>query len=104
MEMVSMKTDSDDAMPTSEYGYGLSINLTEDQVEALGLKENPPAAGSKVTLHAFATVTRVSQDADIDGDGDGVDVCLSFQITDLKVENTTGPSAATLLYGAKNGN
>ncbi|MEC5161714.1 MULTISPECIES: capsid staple protein [unclassified Janthinobacterium] len=101
MAMTNMKTDGNNCEPYSpnQYGYGLSISLTEAQVDALGLRANPPAAGAKVMLHAQAVVTRVAQEAEVEGKG-GVDVCLSFQITDLEVASADdGPSAATLLYG-----
>jgi hypothetical protein len=108
MAMTSMKTDDDRdcyPCPSNPWGYGLTISLTEDQVEALGLKNNPPPAGSTVGIQAIAIVTSVTQDADIDGvsgdgDNDGVDVTLRFQITDMEVTGaSTGPAPATMLYG-----
>jgi hypothetical protein len=104
MTITSMKMgDNDDcyASAPNPYGYGLRINLSEDQVEALGLKANPPAAGSKVGIRGLAFVCSVTTDADLDGDGDGIDVCLTLQITDLEVTSAgvDNTSAASLLYG-----
>ena len=104
--LTSMKTSESDAVEykPNPYGYGLCISLSEDQVEALGLKNNPPAAGSSVGLRAIAQIIRVEQNADVDGDGDGVDVCLALQITDLEVTPgaMSSQSAATSLYGGDN--
>lgn len=107
MAMASMKIEREDyATPISnDYGYGLCINLTEDQVEALGLKANPPAAGTKVGIRAIAQVVTVTQDADVDGDGDGIDVTLRLQITDMEVNASatgTNTQAASLLYSGDN--
>ena len=110
MTITSMKTeDGDDNYVCSgpnPYGYGLCIDLTEDQVEALGLKANPPKAGSKVGIRGMAFVRTVTTDADLDGDGDGIDVTFSLQITDLEVTPAgagTSADAATLLYGPGEG-
>jgi hypothetical protein len=106
MSMANMKTSESEISEykPNPYGYGLCINLSEDQVEALGLKNNPPAAGSTVGLRAIAQIIRVEQNADVDGDGDGIDVCLALQITDLEVTPgaMTSSSAATSLYGGDN--
>lgn len=108
MTIISMKTeDGDDCYDScgpNPYGYGLRINLTEDQVEALGLKANPPKAGSKVGVRGMAFVCMVTTNADLDGDGDGIDVCLNLQITDLEVTPEGAGSstdAAGLLYGTQ---
>lgn len=104
--LANMKTDGSevDYYKPNPYGYGLCINLSEDQVEALGLNANPPAAGSTVGLRAIAQVIRVTQDADLDGDGDGIDVCLALQITDLEITPgaMSSSTAATSLYGGDN--
>ena len=102
MTMVSMKT-KDEVCPVeaTSYGWGTCISLTEEQVEALGLKANPPKAGSSVGIRAIATIVTVTQDADADGDGDGVDVTLRLQITDMEVTpGATGSNAgaASMLY------
>lgn len=107
MGMVSMKIEREgyEAPSDNAYGYGLCINLTEDQVEALGLKTSPPAAGAKVGIRAIAQVVTVTQDADVDGDGDGIDVTLRLQITDMEVNASatgTNAQAASLLYSGGN--
>ena len=94
--MTNMKIDSPSSASSDCYGYGLRISLTEDQVEALGLKDNPPSAGSTVGIQAIATVTTVTQSAD--GDDDGIDVCLSFQITDMEVTPAASAVNTSLLY------
>ena len=102
---MKIENDGNPVCTGNSYGYGLRISLTEDQVEALGLKSNPPAAGSVVGLQCIATVVSVEQRADDtamggDGDGDGVDVSLSFQITDMEVTPTrTMADMARALYG-----
>jgi len=95
MGMVSMKTgdrmNECCAIADNPYGYGLCIYLNEEQVEALGLGKNPPAAGSTVSLRAIAKVVQVTQEADpgeevAEGESaSDVDVELRFQITDLEV-------------------
>lgn len=101
MALASMKVEGGDVAEykPNPYGYGLFIDLTDDQVEALGLNANPPPAGATVGLRAVAKVISVTQDADVDGDGDGVDVRLSLQITDLEVTPGASTPAANLLYG-----
>ena len=108
MTITSMKTSGDNCSPcceSNEYGYGLRINLTEDQVEALGLNANPPKAGAKVGIRGLAFVCSVEQR--VDGDEGDVDVCLSIQITDLEVTpaggSSTNETAATMLYGEGEG-
>ncbi len=102
MSLVSMKQgDSDQdccASSVNPYGYGLMINLSEDQVEALGLKDNPPRAGQQVGLRAIAIISTKTEDADLDKDGDGIDVRLSLQITDLEVVTEKAGDAAAKLY------
>lgn len=102
MGMVSMKVEGSGvtAMPDNPYGYGLCIYLNEDQVEALGLKDNAPKAGSSVALRAMAVIVSKTEDADLDEDGDGVDVSLRIQITDLEVlPQGSAPITGSMLYG-----
>lgn len=102
MAMANMKIEDEglEEYKPNPYGCGLTIYLTEDQVEALGLKDNPPATGSTVGIQAIAQVVTKSEDADIDGDGDGVDVRLTLQITDMQVTPQGYAVQATALYGA----
>lgn len=100
MAMVSMAVS--EAPEPNGYNQGPCVYLTEDQVEALGLKANPPAAGSPIGIRAIARVMSKTEDADIDGDGDGIDVRLTLQITDMEVTpGATGSNAgsASMLYG-----
>lgn len=108
MALVSMKTEGDgpESCAPNPYGYGLSICLTEEQVEALGLDKNPPAAGSSVGLRAIARVRTVTQRSDpaeevAEGESaDDIDVVLELQITDLEVtQERSAGSTADALYG-----
>ena len=90
------------------YGYGTCICLTEEQVEKLGLDKNPPKAGTRVSIKAFAVVKRVTTEYDpakeaAEGeDPEDVDVALELQITDLEVTAAGGRSqseSASMLYG-----
>jgi hypothetical protein len=107
MALVSMKQEREGdgyaVEADNEYGYGLSICLSEDQVEALGLKANPPAAGTVMNIRAIAQVVTVTQDADVDGDNDGIDVTLRLQITDMELTPGGSPDYASMLYGGSNG-
>ena len=106
--MVSMKVSSDDEVSEytpNPYGYGLCIRLNEEQVEALGLNSNPPAAGSTVGIQAVAIVRSVTQEADpseevAEGESaSNIDVCLELQITDMEVTPPQRTVDATKLYG-----
>ena len=109
--MISMKCGADYDYPSpadNPYGYGLEISLNEEQVEALGLDKNPPAAGSVLRITALVRVTRVTSESDpaeevAEGESaDDVDVRLSMQITDMQVDGSTARSdseLASLLYG-----
>jgi len=114
MAMVSMKVEREDKMAEvkdNPYGYGLTICLNEEQVEALGLNKNPPEAGSSVGIQAMATVRRVTRSVDAEEDmaegepADGVDTVLELQITDMGVTTPGRQSADTAgkLYGGENG-
>lgn len=105
--MVSMKTEDGDyeMSAPNPYGYGLTICLTEEQVEALGLDKNPPPAGSVVGIQAIAIVKRVTQESDpaeetAEGeDPSDIDVSLELQITDMEVTPAQKAVDASLLYG-----
>ena len=87
MALVSMKTDDSGCEPCSpsEYGYGLSINLNDDQCEALGIK-TPLAAGAVVMISARAFVRSATASVESDGDDKGPDVSMSLQITDMELK------------------
>lgn len=105
MAMASMKQkEGGGDMPicaqSNPYGYGLTICLSEDQVEALGLDKNPPKAGTQVGLRCIAIVQRVTQEAVTDRDDPAeIEVSLSLQITDMEVSGAPASSAA--LYETK---
>lgn len=106
MAMVSMNIPMEmQCVEDNPYGYGLRISLSEEQVEALGLESNPPAAGSQVGIRATARVVRLTQEADPSDEDKDVDVTLALQITDLEVIPNgvpNGPGFAQVLYGANN--
>jgi hypothetical protein len=105
MSLVNMKVTDDNNYPEASpnpYGYGLSINLSDDQCEALGIK-TPLAAGSVVSVQAIAVVVSATQSVDVDGDSDGPDVRMSLQITDMEIKGAGQPTqaeTASLLYGS----
>jgi hypothetical protein len=99
MSMVSMNVEREDYAQPMAPNYCPCIYLTEEQVEALGLKDNPPPAGGNVGIRAIARVVSKTEDADLDGDGDGIDVRLTLEITEMEVTRGSMPSAAAALYG-----
>lgn len=107
MALVSMKTERGDdlacCVESNPYGYGLTICLSEEQVEALGLDKNPPRAGTVVTIRAMASVRSVTQEADVEdaaeGEGAGsIDVRMSLQITDMEVTPASSVGSASAMY------
>lgn len=93
MEMVDMaikpsQADSlyacSPAPSCSPYPYGLRLNLNQDQLNALGIKDLPPA-GTTLNLQAVAVITRSSTE-DPDADGDVDYVCVEMQVTQLGLE------------------
>lgn len=101
MTMVSMKVERDDTPQpiADDYGYGLCINLDDDQVEALGIN-SPIKAGEVVTIKALAFVKRSEESIDGDGDGEdaGTELRLSLQITDMELSHDDGRSSAQKMY------
>jgi hypothetical protein len=95
MALVSMKTDDGmaEAPMSSPYGYGLCLHLSDDQCEALGIKQ-PLAAGAVVMLTARAFVREATARAEEDGDDKGPDVSLALQITDMEIK----PQAAGTFF------
>ena len=109
MKLIDLKTEAprDVPMPMGQepyYPYGTCLTLDQDQLEALGLTELPPA-GSAFTLEAKAIVRRSStEDPDVDGDVDSA--CVELQITHLGLEgeddksrSTRAKAKAAKLYG-----
>lgn len=92
MALVSMKTDEGMGMEAPEqspYGYGLCLHLSDDQCEALGIKQ-PLAAGSVVMIAARAYVKEATASAKEDGDDKGPDVRMTLQVTDMELKPQTG--------------
>lgn len=82
MPLVSMKTESGCCAPSVDsYGYGLCLDLNDDQCEALGITK-PLAAGSVVTLSAKAFVRSATESVE---EGEAPEVRLSLQITDMEI-------------------
>lgn len=94
-----------EAMPSTPYPYGLRINLNQEQLEALGYDELPPA-GTTLRIEAVGCVTRASSE-DPDADGDIDYLCVEIQITEMGLEeeaassgtDTDGDGRAGRLYG-----
>jgi len=99
MTMVSMKVESEEvAKPMGgNYGYGLCIDLNDDQVEALGIT-NPIKAGEVVTIKAKAFVKRSEESVEDDGDDSGTELRLSLQITDMELNHDDGRTGAQKMY------
>lgn len=103
MALVSMKVDQDsggECSPCSnEYGYGMSLYLSKEQCEALGITE-PLKAGQSVMIQARAFVMNATQSVEDDGDDKVPDVNMTLQITDLEVTPSKDSQAqASALYG-----
>jgi hypothetical protein len=114
MALVNMAIEDDTSLgdyTPNPYGYGLTICLTEEQCEMLGLNGKPPAAGSSVGIRAIAKVSRITQEYDpakeaAEGENpDDIDVRLELQITDLEITQAgqSADDSASLLYGDGNG-
>lgn len=79
----------------NRYGYGLQLNLDDDQCEALGIAK-AMSVGTKVTLSAMAIVVRSGECLESDGKG----VTVSLQITDMGMQAQGKQSdAAKMIYG-----
>lgn len=107
MAQESSTGSPDMAMPSglSPYPYGLRLNLNQEQLEALGYDELPPA-GTTVRIEAVGCVTRASSE-DPDADGDIDYLCVEIQITEMGLEeeaassgtDTDGDGRAGRMYG-----
>lgn len=64
-----------------KYPYGLSINLCDEVLEALGIK-NIPGVGQLLKMECVVEVCSVSQYENKEGS----DVSLSLQITEMALE------------------
>lgn len=103
MELKSLKLDSKQqeemkneamCMPEKEYPYGLRIELNEESIEALEMKELPQV-GSKMMIQAMVEVCAVNKYGDDE-------LNISLQITDMGIgEIKKGKSLAEILYSDK---
>lgn len=105
MAMVNLKQVNEhremETYKESEYGYGTTIDLDGEVVEALGLN-GALAAGQKVTIQAMGVVIRRSEEIEAGDDSDGKDTYVCIQLTDIDVKQQGKPdtaAAATMLYG-----
>lgn len=98
MKQVSMKREQEGDLCCADmnrYGYGLQLNLDDDQCEALGITKTMPV-GTRVSISATGLVTRSGECLEHDGKG----VTVSVQITDLGMQAQGKASdAAKILYG-----
>jgi len=105
MQMVDMtKVKSDDyAMPMSQ-DCCPCIYLSDEQVEALGIK-GMPAPGTAFTLQAHAVVTsmtaRAEEASEAATEGTAPDVSLSIKLVAMAMTpaGTTDSDRASVLYG-----
>jgi len=97
-KLVSMKREDetgDLCCDYNRYGYGLQINLDDDQCEALGITKTMPV-GTRVSVQAVGIVNRSGECLEADGKG----VTVSVQLTDLAMTAQGKASdAAKILYG-----
>ena len=98
LKLVSMKREDetgDLCCDYNRYGYGLQINLDDDQCEALGITKTMPV-GTRVSVQAVGIVNRSGECLEADGKG----VTVSVQLTDLAMTAQGKASdAAKILYG-----
>lgn len=97
-KLVSMRREDetgDLCCDWNRYGYGLQLNLDDDQCEALGITKTMPV-GTRVSIQAIGIVNRSGECLEADGKG----VTVSVQITDLAMTAQGKASdAAKILYG-----
>lgn len=102
MQMVAMQRSPESEGPSEvSYDERPCLYLTDDQVEALGIK-GIPAPGAVFTLHARCVVERVTAAAEEAGEkaeGKTPDVSLSLRLTDMALDGDR-PAPTTVLYGA----
>ena len=98
-KLVSMRREDERGemccVDMNRYGYGLQLNLDDDQTEALGIMKTVPV-GTRVSIQAVGIVTRSGECLE----EDGVGVNVSVQITDLAMSaQGKATDAAKILYG-----
>lgn len=99
-KLISMKRDAkdkrEDRMECApmeavqpDFPWGLVLHLDKDELEKLGMK-TMPAVGTKTTIQAKVTVTRVSQSAADGAKGSEEQRSVDLQITDLAIGEGKG--------------
>lgn len=99
MKMISMENVKEENSPMAltsssdkpKYPYGLSINLCDDVLKALGMK-NLPNVGQSLKMECVVEVCSVSQYEN----QDGAEVSLSLQITEMALEQPKKASKEVL--------
>ena len=66
---------------SDEYGWGLCIDIADDQMAALGMTQ-PMPVGSVVTIVARAVITRTC----MKGSPEDMDSQMTAQITDMEIK------------------
>lgn len=77
MNIISMKKESEG---NEDCCYGMTIDLDEEQVAALGINKLPNV-GDKLSIQGTVTVKRTV----VENDGEGKERYLTLEITDLGV-------------------
>jgi len=102
--MANMNIKEEYAEPSMEYNSAPCIYLSDDQVEALGIKE-PPKPGTTFQLKCVAVATSVTsemEEADeVATEGNAPDVRMTLRLEEIEIVGggTTQAKAATVLYG-----
>lgn len=108
MKLKNMKLSKQDAKEqyggsvmasAPEYPYGLSINLDDEALKKLGIKDLPKM-GAKIQITAIAEVSSVNENKSIDGKSRQ---SVSLQITDMDLDEAveTDGDPGEKLYGKK---
>jgi len=103
MPLVNMKLSKKEAKADSEtsiidsprYPWGLSINLDEESLTKLGVKELPKTGDSKMVV-AYVDVTETHESDSIDGKKRRN---IRLQITDMSIEEKASKDVLKKLYG-----
>lgn len=103
MKLTSMATAEDDyaCCPSdNKYGYGLTINISREQCEALGITK-ALTAGTVVRIDALAYVASSTSSVSDDDDDNGTEVSMVLQITDMGLDTSRTPAdMAKRLFGS----
>lgn len=91
------KAETTMAEPLPKYPWGLQLDLNDDVLEKLGLKDLP-AVGAVLLLRAKVEVVSTSES---ERQGGALSRCLGLQVTDLQLDAAplARKDAATVFYG-----